>query len=163
MKHHHALHSWILAGAVFAALLGATCDRPAMAAATAVPASPAAPASASASAPAPASSPTSTSTADLRSFITAWRQALATPGGERIADLTAWPFVFEGRRLQRAAYVARAVPALFTPATRRCLMSAKPVPEDGRMVLFCGDQGFVIAQGPAGWRLVEFFADGEGC
>ena len=143
MKTHHALHSRILAGAVFAALLGAMCDRPAMAAATAAPASPAA--SASASTPA--------STADLRSFITAWRLALATPGGERIADLTAWPFVFEGRRLQRAAYAARAVPALFTPATRRCLMSAKPVAEDGRMVLFCGDQGFVIAPGrrAGGW------------
>lgn len=92
-------------------------------------------------------------------FIDAWRLAAAKPGGEAIADLTAWPFLFQGRQLQREAFVAQAVPALFTPAVRRCLQRAKPLPEDGRQVMSCAPYGFVFAPTSAGWRLVEFFAD----
>lgn len=92
-------------------------------------------------------------------FIDTWRQTAACPGGEAIADLTAWPFLFQGRPLQRKEFVAQAVPALFTPAVRRCMQRAAPVAEDGRQVLSCTPYGFVFAPTPAGWRLVEFFAD----
>lgn len=68
-------------------------------------------------------------------FIDAWRQAAVRPGGEAIADLTAWPFLFQGRQLQRKDCVAQAVPALFTPAVRRCLQHAAPLPEDGKQIV----------------------------
>lgn len=93
-------------------------------------------------------------------FFADWRRALAQPGGEAIADLTAFPFRFEGRPLERAAFVSHAVPALFTPAARRCLQRARPVAEaDGRWVVSCAPYGYVFAPAASGWRLIEFFAD----
>lgn len=92
-------------------------------------------------------------------FIDTWRQAAARPGGEAIADLTVLPFLFQGRQLQRKEFVAQAVPALFTPAVRRCMQRAMPSREDGRQVLSCAPYGFVFAPTASGWRLVEFFAD----
>jgi hypothetical protein len=93
-------------------------------------------------------------------FVNAWRQATASPGGDAIAELTAFPFLFEGRPLRRADFVATAVPALFTPAVRRCLQRATPLAEpDGRRTLSCAPYGFVFASTAAGWRLVDFFVD----
>lgn len=97
--------------------------------------------------------------ADDEAFLAAWRDAVARPGADAIADLTAFPFGFEGRPLDRAAFVARAAPALFKPAARRCLKQARPVREDGRLVLFCAPYGYVLGPTAAGWRFVEFFAD----
>ena len=76
-----------------------------------------------------------------------------------MADLTAFPFLFNSRPLARPAFIRQAVPALFTPAVRRCLQHARPVLEDGRLLLFCRPYGFVLAPTAQGWRLVEFFAD----
>lgn len=96
---------------------------------------------------------------DAQAFLAAWRQALAQPGAQPLADLTAFPFLFEGQPLDRAAFVAVAAPALFTPAARRCLRRARPLAEDGRLVMTCAPYGYVLAPTPAGWRLVEFFVD----
>ncbi|MFT3953777.1 MAG: hypothetical protein QM722_05095 [Piscinibacter sp.] len=97
--------------------------------------------------------------AEAQAFLAAWRQALAQPGGEAIAELTAYPFLFESRLLARQTFVAQAVPALFKPAARRCLQRTQPLPEDGRLVLSCAPYGYVFGPTPAGWRLIEFFVD----
>lgn len=103
--------------------------------------------------------PARAATAEEQAFWSAWREALARPGAEAIADLTAFPFGFENQPLDRAAFVARAAPALFKPAARRCLKQARPVAEEGRLVLFCAPYGYQFAPTAAGWRLVEFFVD----
>lgn len=97
--------------------------------------------------------------ADGTAFVSAWRQAVAQPGAQAIADLTAWPFRFENRLLDRPAFEAQVVPALFKPAARRCLQRTRPVAEDGRLTLFCPPYGYVLGPTPAGWRFVEFFVD----
>jgi hypothetical protein len=92
-------------------------------------------------------------------FFDAWRQAVARPAAEAIADLCAWPFPFEGRPLQHQAFMAQAVPAWLTSAVRRCMHRAVPAAEDGRQLILCKPYGFVLAPIPAGWRRVESFAD----
>lgn len=96
---------------------------------------------------------------DTAPFLAAWRQALAQPGGEAIADLTAFPFLFESRPLGRASFVGQAVPALFDGAARRCLQRARPLADGERLVVSCAPYGYVFGRTPAGWRFVEFFAD----
>jgi hypothetical protein len=91
--------------------------------------------------------------------IAALRAAAAQPSPKPFAELTAWPFRFEGRLLQREAFVREAVPALFTPAVRACLQRAVPQAEDGRLVLWCKPYGFYLGPTPAGWRLIEFAVD----
>lgn len=89
------------------------------------------------------------------------REAAAKPGGQAIAELTQFPFLFDSRPLQREAFIAKAVPALFTPRVRQCLQSAKPQPEDDRLVLWCKPYAFYLGPVQGRWRLVEFGADGE--
>jgi hypothetical protein len=101
----------------------------------------------------------STPTAGTAAFVAAWRHAVAQPGAEAIADLTAFPFLFEGRPLNRSAFVARVAPALFKPAVRRCLQRAQPQSEDGRLIVTCAPHGYVFGPTPSGWRLIEFFVD----
>lgn len=93
--------------------------------------------------------------------VAAFRQAAARPGGDALADQTTLPFLFEGRPLGRAEFIARAVPALFTPAVRRCLQQARPQAEDGRLVLWCKPHGFYFGKTADGWRLAEFASDAE--
>lgn len=92
-------------------------------------------------------------------FVAAWRHAVAQPGGAAIAELTAFPFLFEGRRLDRPAFEARVLPALFKPAARRCLQRARAVADDDRLVVTCAPYGYVFGPTPAGWRLIDFFVD----
>lgn len=105
-------------------------------------------------APGPAAAP-----AEGQAFVAQFRAAASRPGAEALADITAYPFLFEGRALDRRAFAAQAVPALFKPAARRCLQQARPVAEDGRLLLSCPPYGYVLGPTPAGWRLVEFFVD----
>jgi hypothetical protein len=97
--------------------------------------------------------------AAAQAFLADWRAAVARPGGDAIAALTAFPFLFESQPLARPAFVARVVPALFGPAARRCLQRAMPVAEDGRLVASCAPYGYVLAPTPEGWRLIEFFTE----
>lgn len=97
--------------------------------------------------------------AQAQAFLAAWHLALAQPGGEAIAELTAFPFLFDGRPLGRQAFVQQVVPALFKPASRRCLQRAQPMPEDGRLIVSCAPYGYVLGPTPTGWRLIEFFVD----
>ncbi len=89
------------------------------------------------------------------------RAAAAQPGGEALADLAQLPFLYEGRSLDRAGFVAQVVPGLFTPRLRACLAQARPLVEDGRITLWCKPYGLVLAPQRGGWRLAEFYADGE--
>lgn len=97
--------------------------------------------------------------AEAGAFVAAWRRAVARPGGHAIADLTAFPFLFESRRLERPGFVAEAVPALFSASARRCLLHARPVPDDERLIVTCSPYGYVMARTADGWRLIEFFVD----
>jgi hypothetical protein len=89
------------------------------------------------------------------------RQAAAAADASAMTEVTRFPFLFEGQRLDREAFVARAVPALFTPAVRRCLRSAPPKPEDGRLVLWCKPYAFYLERDARDglWRIAEFAAD----
>lgn len=107
----------------------------------------------------PSAAGAAAATADPQAFMTAWRDAVVRPGGEAIAGLTAFPFLYEGSRLDRPAFLARVVPALFAPSARQCLRAAQPVAEDGRLVVSCAPYGYVFGPTPSGWRLIEFFVD----
>ncbi|HVK33558.1 MAG TPA: hypothetical protein VM845_13785 [Burkholderiaceae bacterium] len=88
-----------------------------------------------------------------------WRAAAARGDGPALADLTALPFLYEGRSLDRAQFIARAVPGLFTPAVRRCLQRAPAEAEDGALVLWCKPYGFYLRPVDGAWRLADFVAD----
>jgi len=99
--------------------------------------------------------------AEGQAFITQLRQAAAQPGGAALADLTQLPFLFEGRMHGRETFVASVVPALFTPAVRRCLQRARPQAEGDRLVLWCKPYAFYAGPVQGRWRLIEFGVDGE--
>lgn len=92
-------------------------------------------------------------------FVERFRAAAAAPGGAALGDVAALPFLYEGRSLGREAFVAEAVPALFTPSVRRCLQRAPARTEGDRLVLWCKPYGFHLGPTRAGWRLIEFVAD----
>lgn len=97
--------------------------------------------------------------AEGQAFVQRFRAAAASADPQGLAELAALPFLYQGRSLGREAFVAEAVPGLFTPAVRRCLQRARPQAEDGRLVMWCAPYGFYL--GPIGgrWRLVEFATD----
>ena len=94
-----------------------------------------------------------------RDFVERFRAAAAAPDAAALAELSALPFRYEGRELGREAFVAEAVPALFTPSVRRCLRRAPTQTEGDRMVLWCKPYGFHLGPTRGGWRLIEFVAD----
>ncbi|MCR5884839.1 hypothetical protein LRS03_19050 [Rhizobacter sp. J219] len=98
---------------------------------------------------------------EAEAFVKQVREAAARPGGQAIADLTQFPFLFDSQPLQREAFIAKAAPALFTPRVRQCLQRAEPQAEDGRLVLWCKPYGFYLGPVRGRWRLIEFTADGE--
>lgn len=99
--------------------------------------------------------------ADGPAFTQKLREAAAQPGGNALAELTQFPFLFDSQPLQREAFIAKAVPALFTPRVRQCLQRARPQAEDGRLVLWCKPYGFYLGEVRGRWRLIEFAADAE--
>lgn len=101
------------------------------------------------------------SPAEGQVFIAQLRQAAARPGASALADLTQLPFLFEGRMHGREAFIARVVPALFTPAVRQCLQRARPQAEGDRLVLWCKPYAFHAGPVQGRWRLIEFGVDAE--
>jgi hypothetical protein len=89
----------------------------------------------------------------------AWRAAAVRGDAQALADLTRFPFLYDGRPLQRAEFIAEAVPGLFTPAVRQCLRRAPAQAEDGALVLWCAPYGFYLRPSGGVWRLAEFVAD----
>lgn len=104
---------------------------------------------------------TNAALADGPAFVKQLRDAAAQPGGHALAALTQFPFLFDGQPLQREAYLAKAVPALFTPRVRHCLQRATPQAEDDRLVLWCKPYGFYLGEVQGRWRLIEFGTDAE--
>jgi hypothetical protein len=51
--------------------------------------------------------------------------------------------------------------SLFAEPLRPCLAAATPVREEDRFTVFCGAYGYYFGRTSAGWKLVEFGADGE--
>jgi hypothetical protein len=98
---------------------------------------------------------------DAQAFVARLRQAAAQPGGAALADLAQLPFLFESRQRGRDEFVSTVVPALFTPQVRRCLQTARPRSEDGRLVLWCAPYSFYASPVAGRWKLVEFAADAE--
>lgn len=94
-----------------------------------------------------------------QAFVTRFRAALAQANAGALADLSALPFLVEGRGLGREAFVRDAVPALFTPDVRRCLQHAPVQREGDRLVLWCKPHGFYLGPVRGQWRLIEFVAD----
>jgi hypothetical protein len=94
-------------------------------------------------------------------FLIRFRAAVAHPDAAALADLTRFPFLFDGRAHDRAAFITRVAPRLFTPAIRKCLIQAKAQSEEGRLVLWCKPYGFYLGVADGQWRLIEFTADGE--
>lgn len=88
-----------------------------------------------------------------------WRAAAARGDAQALADLTVLLFLYEGRALDRARFIARAVPGLFTPTVRRCLQHAPARAEDGALVLWCKPYGFYLREVNGAWRLADFVAD----
>jgi len=94
-------------------------------------------------------------------FLTRFRAAAANPDASTLADLTKFTFLSEGNPHERAAFIQRVAPRLLTPGVRKCLANAKPMPEDGRLVLWCKPYGFYLGLADGQWRLLEFGVDGE--
>ena len=69
-------------------------------------------------------------------FFTRFRAALASGRAADVAALTRTPFLYEGRQLDTAG-LTRIVPTLFSAAVKRCIATAKPIPEDDRQGVFC--------------------------
>lgn len=92
-------------------------------------------------------------------FAERFRAAAAQPDPAALADVTALPFLYEGRRIERDTFMRDAVPALFTPRVRRCLQRAAAQREGDRLVLWCRPYGFHLGAVHGQWRLVEFVAD----
>lgn len=94
---------------------------------------------------------------DVDAFIERFRAALRARDAAAIADLTRLPFLYEGRRLDRAAFV-QVVPTLFDARLSACLAQA----EGADRLLYCAPYTFHLRADAAGrWRLDEFSADGE--
>lgn len=88
--------------------------------------------------------------------------ALRARDATAIADLTRLPFLYEGRRLDRAAFV-QGVPTLFEARLSACLAQARPQAEVAGRLLYCAPCTVHLrADAVDRWRLAEFAADGEG-
>lgn len=102
----------------------------------------------------------------FRPWLEGWQAAVARADAPTVAASVKTPFLFEGAALDRAAFVQKAWPALFSSKLRACWVRAKPVTEGSDMTLTCAPYTlyFEPAAGAAGrgaWLLREFNADGE--
>lgn len=98
--------------------------------------------------------------ASFAEFLGSFRAALAAGNAAELATLVQTPFLYQGQSLDTAG-VQRVVPELFTPALARCLATAEPQAEQDRQVLYCAPYTFYFGPTGAGYRLLEFGADGE--
>jgi len=107
-----------------------------------------------------------TKTETFDEFLARFRAALASGRAADVAALVHVPFLYEGKQLDTAG-IARIVPQLFNSSVKRCIATARPVPEEGRQVVFCQPYAFYFGpeenggDGAGGFKLIEFGADGE--
>lgn len=97
---------------------------------------------------------------DFTAFWDAFSAAAASDDAAAVAELTAFPFLFEGEQRSRAEF-APVYSSLFDRGARGCLTGSRPEPEDGRYVVACGPTVFVFGEAGGTWRFVEFTPDPE--
>lgn len=99
--------------------------------------------------------------ASFDDFLARLRAAAAARDASALADLTRLPFRYEGRLLDRNAFI-QTLPGLLDARVARCLASAPPLREGADRLLYCAPYTFHLRAGADGqWRLEEFSADGE--
>lgn len=79
---------------------------------------------------------------------------------EATKTMVNFPFLFGGNTLEADEFDSLWM-SLFSEPQRPCLAAGKPIAEEDRFVLFCGPYGYYFGRTPAGWKLIEFGADGE--
>jgi hypothetical protein len=104
-----------------------------------------------------AQSETAAFAADFERF----RAAIRANDAEAAADLTALPFLFDGRPRDRAGFLAEVYPALFDDEVRGCVAEAEPAQEESHFVVYCGTYIFYFGMTAGGYRLQDFVADPE--
>lgn len=97
----------------------------------------------------------------LDAYLARLRAAAQSGDPNAFADLTRLPFLYDGRRRDRPAFL-RIVPRLFTPAVRKCMAKAGAVAEGADRVIYCKPYSFYLRRDGGGrYLLEEFAADGE--
>lgn len=104
-----------------------------------------------------AQSETAAFAADFERF----RAAIRANDAEAAADLTALPFLFDGRPRDRAGFLAEVYPALFDAEVRECIAEAEPAQEESYFAVYCGTYIFYFGKTAGGYRLQDFVADPE--
>ena len=96
-------------------------------------------------------------------WLDGWQNAVARNDSQAVVAAVRLPFLFQGRPLDAAGFVAQAWPAMFSPALRRCWSRARPLIEGRELTLTCAPYTLYFEPGPAPgtWLLREFGADGE--
>lgn len=109
---------------------------------------------------APALTPAgATAAEDADAVLAQFRHAAARGDAPALAALAVQPFLFEGRPVDRDTVRRTVVPALMTPAVRRCLATAPAVDDQGQRGLWCAPYGFLFDRTAEGWRWSGFVAD----
>lgn len=97
---------------------------------------------------------------DFAAFRTRFGAAVGKGDAASTKAMVNFPFLFGGHTLEADEFDSLWM-SLFSEPLRPCLATGKPIAEDGRYVLFCGPYGYYFGRTPAGWKLIEFGADGE--
>lgn len=97
---------------------------------------------------------------DFGAFWRDFATAVARGDAATVKGLVAYPFLFGGHEVGADEFDSLWM-SLFAAPLRPCLAAAKPLREDDRFTVFCSSYGYYFGRTPAGWKLVEFGADGE--
>jgi hypothetical protein len=98
--------------------------------------------------------------AEFGAFWKEFGNAVAKGDAAAVKGFVAFPFLFGGHDVGADEFDSLWM-SLFAEPLRPCLAAAKPVREEDRFTVFCGAYGYYFGRTSAGWKLVEFGADGE--
>jgi hypothetical protein len=97
---------------------------------------------------------------DFAAFRARFGTAVAKGDAAATKAMVNFPFLFGGHTLEADEFDSLWM-SLFSEPLRPCLATAKPVAEGDRYTLLCGPYGYYFGRTKAGWKLIEFGADGE--
>lgn len=98
--------------------------------------------------------------ADFAAFRAQFGDAVRKGDAASAKEMVNFPFLFGGHRIEADEFDSLWM-SLFSEPLRPCLATAKAVVEGDRYRLFCGPYGYYFGRTKAGWKLIEFGADGE--
>jgi hypothetical protein len=98
--------------------------------------------------------------ADFAAFRKRFGEAVGKGDAAATRTMVNFPFLFGGHTLEADEFDSLWM-SLFSEPLRPCLATANAIAEGDRYTLFCGPYGYYFARTNAGWKLVEFGADGE--